>query len=176
MIKQLILDIKKQYAVPVCNLDNIEHIPDELIEFQMNDQLFFEVLLMEIRGKTISYATYKKKEEAKTEKELVEEIQLMEADLKHNSVPLLEEKKHQLQAIRNRRLEGMMVRSRVKWIQDGERASRYFCNLEKRDYTSRSMSFIETRDGQTIFSQKEIDETKAFYETFIVKKKLLMLI
>ena len=47
---------------------------------------------MEIRGKTISYATYKKKEEAKTEKELVEEIQFMEVDLKHNSVPLLERK------------------------------------------------------------------------------------
>ena len=78
---------------------------------------------MEIRGKTISYATYKKKEEAKTEKELVEEIQLFEADLKHNSVPLLEEKKNQLQAIRNRRLEGLMVRSRVKWLQDDERAS-----------------------------------------------------
>ena len=131
---------------------------------------------MEIRGKTISYATYKKKEEAKTEKELVEEIQLFEADLKHNSVPLLEEKKNQVQAIRNRRLGGMMVRSRVKWLQDGERASRYFCNLEKRNYTSRSMSFIETRDGQAVFSQKEIlDETKVM-KTFIVKKKLLMLI
>ena len=93
MIKQLILDLKKQYAVPVCNLDNIEPIPDELIEFQINDQLFFEVLLIEIRGKTISYATNKKKEEAKTERELVEEIQLMEVDLKHNSVLLLEEKK-----------------------------------------------------------------------------------
>ena len=41
MIKQLILNIKKQYAVPVYNLDNIKHIPDELIEFQINDQLFF---------------------------------------------------------------------------------------------------------------------------------------
>ena len=51
MIKQLILNIKKQYAVPVYNLDNIENIPDELIEFQINDQLFFEVLLMEIRRK-----------------------------------------------------------------------------------------------------------------------------
>ena len=69
---------------------------------------------MEIRGKTISYATYKKKEGAKTEKELVGEIQLIEEDLKHNLIPLLEEKKHQLQAIRNRILEGMMVRSRVK--------------------------------------------------------------
>ena len=125
---------------------------------------------MEICGKTISYATCEKKE-AKTEKELVEEIQLMEADLKHNSVPLLEETKHQLQAIRNRRLEGMMVRSRVKWLQDGERASRYFCNLEKRNYTSRSMSFIEARDSQTVFSQKDLlVETKAFYENLYSKK------
>ena len=55
-----------------------------------------------------------------------------------------------------------MVRSRVKWLQDGKRASRYFCNLEKHDYTSRSMSFMQRRDGQTVFSQKEIlDETKA---------------
>ena len=38
------------------------------------------------------------------------------------------------------------------------------------------MSFIETRDGQAVFSQKEIlDETKVM-KTFIVKKKLLMLI
>ena len=96
----------------------------------------------------------------------------MEADLKHNSVPLLEEKKHQLQAIRNRRLEGMMVKSRVKWFQDGKRASRYFCNLEKRNYTSTSMSFIETRDGKTVFSQKEIlDETKAFYENLYSQKE-----
>ena len=51
MMKQLILDVKKQYSVPVYNLDNIDYIPDELIEFQINDQLFFEVLLMEIRRK-----------------------------------------------------------------------------------------------------------------------------
>ena len=94
MKKQFILDVKKQYAVPVYNLDNIENIPDELIEFQMNNQLFFEVLLMEIRGKTISYVTHKKKEEAKTENELVEEIQLMEVDLKCNSIPLSEGKKN----------------------------------------------------------------------------------
>ena len=68
MIKQLILNIKKQYAVPVYNLENTEYIKDELNEFQINDQLLFEVLLMETRGKTICSATYKKKEEAKTEK------------------------------------------------------------------------------------------------------------
>ena len=40
--------------MPVYNCDKIDDIFDEIIEFQINDQLFFEVLLMEIRGKTIS--------------------------------------------------------------------------------------------------------------------------
>ena len=70
MIKQLILDVKKQYAVSVYNLDNIECIPDELTEFQINDQLFFKVLLVEIRGKTISYATNKRKKKQKQKKTL----------------------------------------------------------------------------------------------------------
>ena len=62
--------------------------------------------------------------------------------------------------------------ARVKRLQDGKRASRYFCNLEKRNYTSRSMSFIETRDGQTVFSQKEmLDKTKASYENLYSQKE-----
>ena len=61
--------------------------------------------------------------------------------------------------------------ARVKRLQDGKRASRYFCNLEKRNYTSRSMSFIEARDSQTVFSQKDLlVETKAFYENLYSKK------
>ena len=31
------------------------------IQFTINDQLFLDTLLMEIRGKTISYASYKAK-------------------------------------------------------------------------------------------------------------------
>ena len=45
-----------QYAIPVYNLDNIHNIPDANISFTINDQLFLETLLLEIRGKTISYA------------------------------------------------------------------------------------------------------------------------
>ena len=58
-IKKLISDLKKQYAVPVYNRDNIDSVSSQFIQFQMiSDQLFFETLLMEIRGKTISYASF----------------------------------------------------------------------------------------------------------------------
>lgn len=35
--------------------------------FSINDQLWFETLKLQIRGKTISYAAWKKKEQTKTE-------------------------------------------------------------------------------------------------------------
>jgi len=41
--------------------DNINLINNAEIQFTINDQLFLETLLMNIRGKTISYSTYKKK-------------------------------------------------------------------------------------------------------------------
>ena len=75
----------------------------------------------------------------------------------------LEEKKTELQVIRNRRLGGMVVRSRVKWLQDGGKASRYFCSLENRNYTSKSMCFFEKNNGDMVFDQKEtMEETKKF--------------
>ena len=39
-----------------------------------NDQLFFEMLLLEIRGKTISYSSYLKKQTKHTEENILKEI------------------------------------------------------------------------------------------------------
>ena len=78
IVKQKILDVKKQYAALVYNLENIEEIDDENLILRIDMQLFLETLLMEIRGKTISYSSYKKKESKKKEDELMREISLME--------------------------------------------------------------------------------------------------
>ena len=46
--------IKKQCALPVYNLDQVLKIPDDQVQFMINDQLFLKTLLMEIGGKSIS--------------------------------------------------------------------------------------------------------------------------
>ena len=61
IINNKIDKVKKQYAVPVYNMDQINTIPDDQIQFVINDQLFLETLLMELRGKSISFSSYKKK-------------------------------------------------------------------------------------------------------------------
>lgn len=57
LIKNILSDLKSQYALPV----KIWEIPLEEIEFIISDQLFFEILLMEIRRKTISNESFRKK-------------------------------------------------------------------------------------------------------------------
>ena len=57
-----ITEIKQQYMLPVYDIKQAETIPDEEIQFTINDQLFLEVLLMELRGQSISYAIYKNKQ------------------------------------------------------------------------------------------------------------------
>ena len=47
----------------------------------INDQLFLDALFMEIRGQTISYSSYKKKQNDKKEKQLAEGILKLEQNL-----------------------------------------------------------------------------------------------
>ena len=49
----MILDLKKQYVVPVYDKENIHLIRDEDLTLMIDDQLFFEMILLETRGKCI---------------------------------------------------------------------------------------------------------------------------
>jgi len=54
------------------------NISNQDIQFVIDDQLFLENLFMEIRGKTISYASFKKKWTNKNEKKLIKDIEYLE--------------------------------------------------------------------------------------------------
>jgi hypothetical protein len=56
-------DIKLQYALLIYNYQNINDIPDSELQFTISDQFLLETLLMELRGKSISYGSYKKEKQ-----------------------------------------------------------------------------------------------------------------
>ena len=78
-------------------MDKVNEIADKDITFTINDQLFFEVLMMEIRASAIAYSINKKKTEKSREKQLYEEIKTLESNLNEENLTELEEKKEQLQ-------------------------------------------------------------------------------
>ena len=73
IIKAIINKTISQYAILIYNLDNLKLIPKSEIQFVINEH-FLEILLMEIRGKTISYSAYKKKTNNEIETKFSEEI------------------------------------------------------------------------------------------------------
>ena len=145
--------------------DNIDNIKNEDLHLTINDQLFFEVLLMEIRGKTISYSTFKKKEENIREKNLIHDIEILENDITNNNIDTLESKKSELELLRQSKLDGMLIRSKAQYIEEGEKNSTYFSSLEKRNYIEKSIVLIEREDNSIITEPDLIKtEVKSFYE------------
>lgn len=79
-VKSVISDTKTQYATNVLESNNINDIPLSDLSFDMNDQLFFEILLMNIRGMTISYSSHKKTIEVCKENRLSKKIEKIEKE------------------------------------------------------------------------------------------------
>ena len=57
-VKDTIKEVKTTHSMN--NENNIELISNEDLNFNINDQLFLETLLMMIRGNTIKYSSFKK--------------------------------------------------------------------------------------------------------------------
>ena len=161
----LVYTVDKQ----VSNL-NLNNLPLQDIKFSIDDSLFFDVLLMEVRGKTISYASYKKKTEENKEKLLQEEIDKLEKENNINFA-FLDTKRKELYEIRQKKMEGVKIRSRAKWVSEGEKMTKYFCNMESRNFTSKCMNSLITDNGILLKEQSELlTETMLFYKGLYSKR------
>ena len=119
-----------------------------------------------IRGKTISYASYKKKERDKREIDLLNTLKnLYENSLTDEIEKAIEEKENELKQIREKKIQGILLRAKSRWKVEGEKSTRYFCNLEKRHFTEKTISKLITEDGTIKTEIKDIlTEQKSFYE------------
>ena len=85
-------------------------------------------------------------------------------------------KKQQLEEIIGYKTQGAIIRSKVKWYNEGERNTKYFHSLEKRHYNSKTIRNLVTDDGTRISRDVEIlQEAKKFYKslyTSITDKEL----
>ena len=172
-INDTIERIISQYAVTPYDRANLENIETEDLQFQISDQLILDVLLMEIRNKSIAYSTMKKKAEKELEVKLENEIEFLERKVckDDRDIANLKDKNQKLEDLRQKKMEGVMIRSRARWVRDGEKITKYFCGLEKRNYVSKQMSKLVRRNGSVIDKTEDIvQETKLFYKELYDEK------
>lgn len=171
-LNKKIIEIKKQYALPVYNIDEIERIPDTELQFTINDQMFLDVLLMELRGQSISYASFKTKQKKNLEKDLLNKITLLESNLNETRTEELDILKTELYELRQEKLKGNLIRSRAIYMDKGERPTKYFCGLEKHNYTTKAIQHLQKGDGTILHDQELIlKETELFYKNLYASRE-----
>lgn len=70
------------------------------------------------------------------------------------------------------RLKSAQVRSKIKWIDEGEKNTRYFLNLEKSRANRKLFPNLELDDGTTVVDQFEILKGQREYYTNLYNKQL----
>jgi exonuclease III len=140
-------------------------------EFSGDPILDWDALKMMLRRDSVSFAIRKRKNMLKYADEL--EAQLKESERKlnestqDNAAECAEEffkNKAEWQSYNNSKIAGARVRSKAKWIEEGEKNSKYFLNLEKRNQERKTISHLITDNDLHVTSPKDImHEVTGFY-------------
>ena len=132
--------------------------------------LLWELVKMEIRAYTINFSKQRAKQQKNDEAELVKKAQNLKRKLakKETQELLAEHDKiiRELESISLQRTRGACLRSKARWFEWGERSSKYFLNLEKRNYQNKYINKLKKDDSSTITDPTEIlNEQQRFFQT-----------
>ena len=128
-------------------------------------RLKWELIKMEIRSLTIPYSKYKAKQSRNVETAIQKRLDEIDTLITNsnglqNIDPELKEYdrlKRDLQAIYDTRGKGAIFRSKVRWTEEGEKSTKYFFNIEKRNFNTKVIAELKPDpDGNVIVDEKEI--------------------
>ena len=83
---------------------------------------------------------------------------------------ILEETKIELEELCEKRIRGVMFRSKAKWYELGGKSSKYFFALEKAKYNAKTCYALFTQSGEIVRDPKEIlEEQRKFFKKLYSK-------
>ena len=172
-INKLISDTIKEFAATPYNRENLDDIDFNDLGLMIGDQLFLDFLLLKIREKTIAFSSFKKQTLNKDEMNIRNIIEQLE---KQDSVDdyikeLIKNANEELVKIREHRMKGVVLRSRARWVENGEKVTSYFCSLEKRNFVNKCINRLILKNGETTCDNNcIINEVKDFYKKLYTKR------
>ena len=157
----------------LANKEDVQIIRNEinavLHETEYTDpQKIWEFLKFKVRQKFIQISKQKKRHRQEKLARLESDINdLTNAHNPSNNVQLsndLKCKKREYEELQEEVVRGIIVRTKAKWIAEGERNTKYFFNLEKRNYQQKCISRLQGENGIIINDAKCIlEEERSFY-------------
>lgn len=143
-----------------------DKLDSELVDME-DKGLKWDYMKCEVRSVTLEYSITKNKKKSENMKKLYNELENLHEKLSESAssemLSRYEETKAKIEFIEQDNVKGAIIRSKVKWVESGEKNTKYFLNLEKRNAINKTIIRLEKENGQYIENQKEILETSRDY-------------
>jgi exonuclease III len=126
----------------------------------ISDQLLWDLIKYRVRKETITMSSEKKKKTINRLKALEETLQTLETERDTTGIEREEIKqiREEIEKIQEEKTKGAIIRCKVRWYEEGEKSTKYFLNLEKRNYNKKIISRLKDRNNQVMTEPKEIQE------------------
>lgn len=149
--------------------DLIERLKIET-ELYEDKRMRWEFIKTEIAGSSMKYSASKAKRRREMKKHVEDQLKIIEDKLTNNintsDLDLYNSLKNELENITEMETNGAIMRSRIGWAEAGEKNTKFFLNLEKRNAMDKHICKLETQDGKVITEPKDIlKEQRCYYET-----------
>lgn len=141
-----------------------------------NCRSIWDWLKYNIRAHTIQYSKRKARERSEREKELQEQLAnakcAFETDPSILNANLLNCAKDMLELFYEEKVKGIIIRARARWHEHGEKSTKYFLNLEKRNHVKKHMRKLNINGSSTTDPSKILSEQQRFYQELYSSKNM----
>ena len=154
--------------------ENHSSISEKYSELE-DKRLKWELVKMELRGLTIPYAKTKAKTIRRKERDLQKRLSDLDqfissaSNADNHRAKHLEAEHNQLKQelclISENTGKGSIVRPKTRWIDQGEKPTKYIFNLDKQNYNHKTIKELKYHDGKSMTKEEEIlQEIERFYK------------
>ena len=147
-----------------------EYTKDEKID----RNLLWEMVKMKIREHCMLFGTFKKRKMAEEQEEVERSISALEKHIidghaddseKERIWTKLQATKRELEKIIEHQTKAAILRSKIRWYNEGEKNAKCFLNLEKPHCRRNTISQLKVNDNDFIYTDIEIlNECESFYK------------
>jgi len=139
----------------------IQDFKDIHKESECNPNVLWDALKCTLAGVCIEYCVRKKRERKGVKDKLMDDIEKVKIQINDDPsnevlISQLDKMEAELNKILDFETKGLIIRSRTRWMEEGEKSSKYFCNLEKRSSEKKCIFKIKDESGNVISKQADI--------------------